>query len=139
MKRLVILLLAMLCHAHVEARDVRVLVDGIAPATGTVYCALFSKERGFPFSVDRADARVSYPVSGELLTCTFPDVAPGRYAIAAFQDLDEDGEFDGRFDGDSTEAWGVTNNIRPGDRAPQFVEAVIYVGSIVDYELRLQR
>lgn len=130
-----LLLLASLAAATAQARDVRVLVDGIASAQGRVHCVLFAQEQGFPFALERAQARVSYAVSGELLTCTFPQVAPGRYAIAAFQDLDQDGGFDD----DAGEAWGVTNNVRPGGRPPQFVEAVIYVGSIVDYEIRLQR
>lgn len=138
-KPLAVLLLGSAVSCSIQARDLRILVDGIDPTKGKVHCALFSDERGFPFTLERSRAHVSYPAEGPLLTCTFPNVEPGRYAVSAFHDLDGDAAFDGRFDGDSAEPWGITNNIRPGDRPPGFVEAVIYVGSIADYELRLQR
>jgi uncharacterized protein (DUF2141 family) len=135
-----LLLLAIgLAPASLSAKDLRILVSGIDPAQGQIHCLLFKEARGFPGSLDRAFAKVEYPASGEMLTCTFIDVAPGRYAVSVLHDADGDGEFEGEFEDEPGEPWGVTNNVRPGDRAPDFVEAVIYMGSLADYEVALRR
>lgn len=134
------LLLALgLTPASLPAKDLRILVSGVDPAQGRIHCLLFKEARGFPASFDRAFATVEYPASGEMLTCTFVDVAPGRYAVSVLHDTDGNGAFEGEFEDEPGEAWGVTNNVRPRGRAPEFVEAVIYLGSVADYEVALQR
>ena len=120
-----------------EAADLRVLVSGVAEAEGKILCLLFERERGFPDNLERAAVVVDYPAAVPMLTCTFPDTKPGRYAVAVLHDRNGNGEFDNDFEG-SGEAWGVTNNVRPVERAPKFVEAVIYMGSMADYEVEIR-
>jgi uncharacterized protein (DUF2141 family) len=57
------------------------------------------------------------------VTCRFEALAPGDYAVAVSHDLNGNKKADTNFVGIPTEAWGVSNNVRPGLRAPRFDEA----------------
>jgi uncharacterized protein (DUF2141 family) len=94
---------------------------------GEVACALFRPGDAFPD--ESADARGLFvAASGTVATCTFDEVAPGRYAIAAFLDTNGNRVNDRNFVGMPTEPWGVSNNVRPRMRAPNFEEAAFTVG-----------
>ncbi len=123
------------------AKDLRILVSGIESDQGQIMCLLFSDEDAFPADVAGAATRMSYPAVEGLLTCTFPDVPAGRYAVSVVHDEDGNGEVDTNFRGAIKEPWGITNNVRPPRRGPKFHEAVIYVGETqpADYEVKLQR
>jgi uncharacterized protein (DUF2141 family) len=134
---LLFLLGAILLSTRTSAKDLRVLVSGIEVPSGDVVCLLYEKERGFPKDTRSALTAVRFPAAAPILTCTFPNVAPGRYAVGVVHDVNGDGALETDFDGGTGEPWGVTNNVRPPDRAPQFVEAVIYMGSVADYEVQV--
>lgn len=123
------------------ARDVGVLVSGIAPQTGEIICHLYSGQRGFPQKDGDIVQTVRYPAGSELITCTFPGVEPGRYAVSVMHDQNGNGKFDTNFMGFPKEPWGVSNNIRPDDRSPRFAEAAIFVSEdqLASYEVKLKK
>jgi uncharacterized protein (DUF2141 family) len=57
----------------------------------------------------------------------FENLPPGRYAAAASNDRNGNRKTDKNFVGMPTEPWGVSNNVRPGMRAPKFDEAAFEV------------
>lgn len=126
---------------HASAKDLRILVSGIESERGEIGCMLFSEEEGFPQKQDRALRTAQYPAVSPMLTCTFADVDPGRYAVAVVHDENGNREIDTTFLGSFKEPWGVTNNVRPARRSPKFHEAVIYVSAeqAADYEVVVQR
>jgi uncharacterized protein (DUF2141 family) len=93
---------------------------------GEVACALFRSGDAFPD--ESADARGLFvAVSGTTATCTFDQVAPGQYAVAAFLDTNGNRTNDRNFVGMPTEPWGVSNNVRPLMSAPSFEDAAFTV------------
>ena len=52
-------------------------------------------------------------------------IAPGAYALRAFQDLNGNGQLDRPMIGPPSEPWAVSNNVRHSFRAPRFEEARI--------------
>ena len=135
------LLLAVLAAAPVAAKDLRVLVSGIESDQGEIACLLFQQEEGFPNRFDSAFNQVKYPAVAGMLTCTFSDVEPGRYAVSVVHDENGNQKVDTSFIGTSKEAWGVTNNVRPPRRSPRFSEAAIWVSAtqVADYEVVVAR
>lgn len=125
---------------HASAKDLRVLVSGIETAQGEIACLLFQQEKGFPTQAERALEKVTYPAVEGLLTCTFPDVEPGRYAVSVIHDENGNAKVDGGMFS-KREPWGVTNNVRPDSRSPRFNEAAIWVSETQasDYEVALGR
>ena len=133
-------LIASLLAAPAAANDLRVLVSGIQKAEGEIACLLFQEEKGFPTQAERAFNRVNYPAVEGMLTCTFPDVPPGRYAVSVIHDANGNAKVDTTFLGFSKEPWGVSNNVRPARRAPKFSEAAIWVSAskAADFEVAIQ-
>jgi uncharacterized protein (DUF2141 family) len=123
------------------ARDVGVLVSGIADESGELICRLYGGEKGFPQNEGDIVQTVRYPVSSSLMTCTFPGVAPGRYAVSVMHDANGNGEFDKNFMGFPKEPWGVSNNVRPDSRSPRFGEASIHISEdkLASFEVVLDR
>ena len=60
--------------------------------------------------------------SNGTLSCTFPELPPGAYAITCFHDINGNGELDTNLFGIPTEPYGVSNNVRPKFRAPRWDE-----------------
>ena len=57
------------------------------------------------------------------VTCKFTDITIGNYAVSVAHDENTNKKVDTNFVGMPTEAWGVSNNIRPLMRAPRWHEA----------------
>lgn len=125
----------------IAARDVGVLVSGIEDQTGEIICHLYSGQRGFPQKDGDIVQTVRYPAGSELVTCTFPGVEPGRYAVSVMHDQNGNGRFDTNFMGFAKEPWGVSNNVRPDDRSPRFSEAAIFVSEdqLASFEVVLRK
>ena len=141
MRTTIAFVLATLLATPAAARDLGVLVSGFQKAEGEIACLLFQQEKGFPVQADQAFTRVNYPAVEGMLTCTFPDVAPGRYAVSVIHDENGNAKVDTSLLGFSKEPWGVTNNVRPERRAPRFSEAAIWVSATqaADYEVVVER
>lgn len=141
MHRPLLLACLFLASAPALAADLVVNVTNIRSAGGTIGCALHSADRGgFPGDAAGAVLR-SRPANPAGVTCRFDGIAPGTYAVAVTHDENGNGRLDSNFFGIPTEDWGVSNNIRPGRRAPRFDEAALQVadGPARIIEVRLGR
>jgi len=108
------------------AAEIVVRVSGVTAANGEIGCALFERDKGFP--MDNASARARWQAAAaEGVTCRFADVVPGRYAVSVVHDLNGNRRVDTNLIGLPTEAWGVSNGVRPTLRAPRFDEAAFVV------------
>jgi uncharacterized protein (DUF2141 family) len=134
-------LLAVACAGTCAARDVGVLVSGIGSGQGEIECRLYSGENGFPYDDGDLVQTVRYPAGAELITCTFPGVEPGRYAVSVLHDENGNGTLDKSFMGFPKEAWGVSNNVRPQRRSPRFLEASVSISEdrLASFEIVLGR
>ncbi len=123
-----------------SGKDLRILVSNIESDRGEINCLLFANSKGFPQDGEEALAIVTYPAAPPLLTCTFPAVEPGRYAVSVMHDENGNKEVDTNFLGFSKEPWGATNNVRPPRRSPTFLESMITVSErAADFEVSIGR
>lgn len=85
-----------------------VTFQGIKTQTGAVLLSLASSEAAYdgkaPTSAEAA------PVTGDSVSVTFKDLAPGRYAIKAFHDINGDGKMSTNPFGIPTEPFAFSNN-----------------------------
>lgn len=108
--------------ALLPAADLTVVVSNIQATKGQVACAVFPSSEGFPMEASKARGQ-RHPAQPGSVECRFPDLPPGTYAVAVSIDTNNNGKTDRNFVGMPTEAWGVSNNVRPSLRAPKFDEA----------------
>lgn len=105
-----------------ENTDVVVQVSNLERGRGSVNVALFRTAKDFtdnPYKTLRQQVKTGQ--SGASLT--FKNVSPGTYAIAVYQDLNENGELDTNFVGIPKEPYGFSNNYRPTMSSPSFEKA----------------
>ena len=115
------------CFVHATQLEVRVTGENLAP--GSIGCALYSEEAGFP--MDASKARMIWlPWQPGGVTCRFSDVAAGRHAVSVMNDQNGNGKVDTNFLGMPLEPWGVSNNARPLLRPPQFSEAAFQFSGV---------
>jgi uncharacterized protein (DUF2141 family) len=125
--------------AQTSTAEIIILISGVPSDNGTMGCALFSAERGFPLDTSEAIVRSKEARRGTS-ECRFEGIPSGTYAAAVFHDENSNGRIDVNVFGIPTEAWGVSNNVRPKMRAPQFDEASFDLrnGDIVKLEVRVK-
>jgi uncharacterized protein (DUF2141 family) len=95
---------------------------------GVLGCQLYNSGVGFPdtWPTDpRFNKRV--PVSGATTTCTFPNMAPGTYAVAVIHDENSNGKLDTNILGIPTEGYGISNNHTHALRRPTWDESKLVV------------
>jgi uncharacterized protein (DUF2141 family) len=88
---------------------------------GWLGCRLYSSSQGFPKEPTGTQQRLS--ITGEVVRCTFANVAPGTYAVAVMHDENGNGKLDSNFLGIPTEGYGVSNNHTHALSAPTWDES----------------
>lgn len=121
------LALAVLAAGGAHAGELTVTLLGAGP-TGAVRVGLFADAAGFPQHAKPLAAAAAEPQGGRAVV-RFPDLKPGRYAIAAFQDAKGTGAMVSNFLGMPLEPYGFSNDANGGLRAPSFDAAAFEVGS----------
>ena len=116
-----VLLAAVLCPAAALAGDLTVKVDHIRSDRGAILAALYDSEASF---MKQPLARATFKVkaaSGEV-QYVFHDLPPGKYALAAFHDENENGQLDKNLIGIPQEGYGFSNSMGSA-RPPGFNQA----------------
>jgi uncharacterized protein (DUF2141 family) len=129
-------LLALLCAplASAAATDGdRIVLDlsALHSDRGTARCALYDSADHF---LKQTAAEAVSPIRGGAARCQFSGIVPGRYAIAAYHDENDNRELDSNFLGVPKEGIAASNDAR-GRFGPRWKEAAF------DYrsgELRLR-
>ena len=108
--------------ATAAAADLTVVVAGLKNDEGSVRVGLFHDPKSFPktFSVGQAIA-----AKADAVSVTFKDLAPGNYAVSAYQDLNGNQKLDTNFVGKPTEPNGFSRNARSTFGPPSFTDAQI--------------
>jgi len=89
---------------------------GIETPTGAVMLSLFASEAAFDAG-GKPVASLMAPVNGDSAQAVFPGLAPGRYAVKAFHDIDSDGNMGTTPFGMPTEPFAFSNDAI-GDGGP---------------------
>ena len=124
----------------VPAAELRITIDGIRSSRGTVLIGVYDSATSFekalrtsgsgafvtdPSRVAAAALRVDAAMRSAVV---FTDLVPGRYAVIAFQDENDDGRLDRSFLGVPTEPYGFSNNAHASLGAPSFEAAGVTLG-----------
>ncbi|GGA97886.1 DUF2141 domain-containing protein [Puia dinghuensis] len=100
-----------------------VIVQNVQVGKGTINVAIFNDKNDFLKKPVAAQIRKADSVTVEF---SFP-IAPGEYAIAAYQDLNENQQLDAGLFHIPKEPYGFSNNYRPKMSAPKFEDCLIKV------------
>ncbi len=102
--------------------DLVVQLSNLKRGKGSVNVALYRTAEDFTDNPYKTlSQKLKTGQSGASLT--FESVEPGEYAIAVYQDLNENGILDTNFAGIPQEPYGFSNNYRPTISLPSFAKA----------------
>ncbi|MFY7999418.1 MAG: DUF2141 domain-containing protein [Candidatus Kapaibacteriota bacterium] len=89
----------------------------------TIRVGVFTSEKTF---LKEAEAMKNYSLrpndKQESVKIDITDLPPGEYALAIYQDINEDNRFNRNFLGIPTEPYGVSNNVKPMFAPPSYEE-----------------
>lgn len=101
-----------------HAADLQVAVQD-AGENGELYFAVFGQEEFLRKPIATAKSHPGQP------TAVFRNLAPGKYALTVFQDLNGNSELDRNLVGAPTEPYGFSNDARGMMGPPKFDAAAI--------------
>ena len=123
------------------AGELRVTVEGIRSARGTVLIGLYDSPESFEKAVDAAAGEQGFLVDPERFgavalranaamksAVVFSNLGPGRYAAVAFHDENGNGRLDKNFLGVPAEPYGFSNNVQGFLGPPAFDDAAMALG-----------
>lgn len=102
------LTLALLSPAA-QAQELQVTLSELQHDRGQVAVAVFADAKSFRKD-DQAFAAQKAKAEAGTVTVTFDDVPPGRYAVLAYHDENDNGRLDLRFGMIPVEGYGLSNN-----------------------------
>ena len=118
---------AMILATPALAGDVVVELVGLRSTEGRVGALLWTQPVGFPSDRERADAAANATPESSEVTLVFRDVAPGRYAISAIHDENDNGTLDRNFMGIPSEGATISNDGMSYFGPRDFEETVVEV------------
>ncbi|NDV77515.1 DUF2141 domain-containing protein [Dysgonomonas sp. 511] len=140
MKKFVFLPIALIfaAIASVNAQSKLTLeISGIDNPTGSLYVALYDAQSPFLGKNNYSGKIVG--ISNNIMEVGLDNVADGQYAIAIFQDENQNGKLDMGQWGIPTEKYGFSNNVDPAiiKRPPSFEECKFEVKGDSRIEINL--
>ena len=124
-----IAVLAGVAAAPLLAADLAVEVHDVRSVDGRLYVAVHSPESKSTFpAVTGAVATLRPQAQVGALRLVLRDLPPGRYAVAAFHDENDNGELDSNLLGVPSEGYGFANDPDATFGPPDFEAASVVVG-----------
>jgi len=125
--------------ASALATDLRVTITGMRSGDGNVHVSVYDRPQTFPKSSGILREQV-VKARAPMLDVTFPDLAPGVYAVAAFHDENSNRTFDQGFLGIPLEDYGFSNDPTVILSAPDFEESSFAItGAVAAIAVRMKR
>jgi uncharacterized protein (DUF2141 family) len=127
MKRFLIAPFLGLCAGSVAAADLAVTVTDLPSDAGTLRAAVYADAASFNAQQNPVAALILKP-QGKMVRFTLGDLPPGRYALAVFHDLNDNGKLDTNLLSMPTEPWGFSNGAVGNFGPPSFDQAAVTLG-----------
>ena len=121
-----------------NAPALNVSVSGLQPGRGPVRLAVFSGQRSFP-DHSAAAKKAVVAVSGNIAQHALTDLPAGVVAIAAYQDLNNNGKLDRGTFGIPKEPYGFSNNAKGSMGPPSFKAASVNPARTSSVAIRLSQ
>lgn len=120
-----------------ESDDFQIIIENIQDVKGTLYIAVYNHAEGFPED-EQWDNRYYEPVTSSTVVFTLPNWDQDKdYAIAVYQDVNDNGDMDKNWMGMPKEPFGFSNNVKPKWSAPSFEACKINTAEARDIKIRL--
>ena len=107
-------------------RHFTVEVSDLVADKGSVYLGLYNKKVGF-LKENTAFANAKVKTIGNKISYTFKNLPVGEYAVAVYQDVNNNGKCDRNMIGYPTEGFGFSKNYKPKMSAPKFDDVKIAI------------
>ncbi len=104
-------------------------ITNIKQAKGTMNVAIYDAKSDFPNEKSPTFFRLIPIPNTDNLKFTI-DVPKGQYAVAVFQDLNNNNKLDKNIVGFPKESYGFSNDFRPKFAAPKFEDCAFDVGTL---------
>jgi len=111
---------------QVNLGDLTVVVENLRSDQGQVFLALWQDPDGFTDPDAAMSKRKAVP-RGNVARVTFPDLKPGRYALASYHDENDNGKLDQTWIGWPEEGIGFSNGAWISLGPPSFRAAAVEV------------
>jgi uncharacterized protein (DUF2141 family) len=129
---------ALLAAAPAFAGDLRITVDGVRSGNGSLMIGLYDTAAGFEAAIKRSTeagllndplrvAGVALRADAGSQTIVITGLKPGRYAVIAFHDENDDGKLEATPWGVPLEGYGFSNDAQGFLHAPSFGAAAVAV------------
>lgn len=119
--RLSVLFLAVAFSAPALAADLTVTVENVTSASGHVRIALYQGAETF---LIKPILRESAPAALGKVVITLRDLPPGRYAVAAYHDVNDNKKLETDQFGRPLEPSGCSRDAKPKGAPPRYEDAV---------------
>lgn len=109
------------------AADLTVTLNGVKDSGGYVIATIYDSERSF---LKRPEALASFRIKASQRDVGFSlkNLPPGKYAVGAFHDKNDNGKLDADPSGSPTEVYGFSNDARGAGGPLAFADAAFDVG-----------
>jgi uncharacterized protein (DUF2141 family) len=125
-----LLLVFILCAsltAQSQTVNLTVTVNNVKSNKGFVNVCLFNQADGFPDKTNLAIKCTRMNAAKGTMQIKIDGITPGKYAISAHHDENNDGKFNTNFIGMPTEAAGASNGAKGRMGPPKFENAVLMI------------
>lgn len=95
------------------------IISNLASATGPIIVGVYGTDNNFPDPNDQMK-QYKFRPKGKELVAKISNLKFGKYALAIYQDENNDGKIDKNFIGIPTEGYAFSNNFKPTIKAPDF-------------------
>ncbi len=120
-----------------QTADLILTFTNIKEVKGTILVGIYTDPATFP-KADQEYKVVKVKVTSMQPSFKIEDLPVGTYAIALVKDDNGNGHCDMNFIGMPTEAYGFSNNAKPGLKAPSFESAKFLLNQDRTMSIRLQ-
>lgn len=111
-------------------------VTGVKPGKGYVIFGLYDKEKGF-LDTESQIATAKVKALENNVVYTFKNLPDGNYAVAVYQDVNNNGKCDRNMIGYPSEGFGFSKNYKPKFSAPDFDQVKIAVNQYAETRIAL--
>lgn len=105
----------------IKNKVLTVVVSNLTSATSPVIISVYHSKSKF-LGLNTQFKTYKVKPTSKTLSMQIKDIKYGEYAIALYQDVNNNGHIDKNFIGVPTEGYGFSNNIEPSIKAPSFTD-----------------
>ncbi len=133
-----VLLMAVFAFFATAESQIDLNITQLKPLNGQLYVAVFNKAAGFP-DAEKAFQRKVFSTEGKKeMKISLKGLPVGTYAIAIYQDINNNKELDTNTFGVPKEPYGFTRNFKPRFSAPDFTDVAVKIeGKVAQFTINL--